>query len=66
MVLSMKISEEAKSPLFRLAVCCPCFPKDLELHHFIGAAAKAALELHVADQSQHVVEIQLQCSASPH
>ncbi|KAK4824840.1 hypothetical protein QYF61_020213 [Mycteria americana] len=65
-----QIPEEAKvcSPKVQgseLAVHRPQCPKDLELHHFMVPAAKAALELHIPHQPLLVGENKVQHSASP-
>ncbi|KAK4832092.1 hypothetical protein QYF61_020707 [Mycteria americana] len=49
-----------------LALHPPQCPKDLELHHFMVTAAKAALELHIAHQPLLVGENKVQHSTSPH
>ncbi|KAK4832223.1 hypothetical protein QYF61_021070 [Mycteria americana] len=48
-----------------LAVCPPQCPKDLELHHFMVTAAKAALELHIPSEPLLVGENKVQHSTSP-
>ncbi|KAK4823607.1 hypothetical protein QYF61_004210 [Mycteria americana] len=65
-----QMHEEAKVcspevPGSELAVLPPCCPKDLELHHFMVTAAKAALELHIPHQPLLVGENKVQHSASP-
>ncbi|KAK4813670.1 hypothetical protein QYF61_017637, partial [Mycteria americana] len=49
-----------------LAVRPPRCPKDLELHHFMVTAAKAALGLHIPHQPLLVGENKVQHSTSPH
>ncbi|KAK4828307.1 LOW QUALITY PROTEIN: hypothetical protein QYF61_025319 [Mycteria americana] len=66
-----QILEEAKvgSPEVQgseLAVCPPRCPKDLELHHFMVTASKAALELHIPHQPLIFGENKVQHSTSPH
>ena len=67
---SKQIFEEAKvcSPEVQgseLALYPHCCPKDLELHHFMVTAAKAALELRIPHQPFLVGENKVQCSTSP-
>ncbi|GAB0192653.1 hypothetical protein GRJ2_001730600 [Grus japonensis] len=64
------VHEEAKvcSPEVQgseLAVCPPHCPEDLELHHFMVTAAKAALELHIPYQPLLVGENKVQNGTSP-
>ncbi|KAK4822677.1 hypothetical protein QYF61_019044 [Mycteria americana] len=66
-----QIPEEAKvcSPEVQsteLAVHSPRCPKDLEFHHFMVTAAKAALELHIPYQLLPVGENKVQHSTIPH
>jgi len=48
-----------------LPVHPPRYPKDLELHHFMVTAAKAALKLHISHQPLLVSENKVQSSTSP-
>jgi len=48
-----------------LAVRPPLFPKDLDLHHCMVTAAKAAVELHIPHQTLLVREKEVQHSISP-
>ncbi|PKU42448.1 hypothetical protein llap_7248 [Limosa lapponica baueri] len=66
-----QIPEEAKvcSPEVQgseLSMCLPRYPKDLELHHFVVTAAKAALELHIPHQPLLVGENKVQHNTPPH
>jgi len=49
-----------------LAVCPPRCPKDLELHHLMVTADKAALEHHIPHQLLLVGQNKVQHSTSPH
>jgi len=71
MVHNLKIPEEDKvySPEARgseLAVCPPHCTTDLELHHFMATAAKAAFDLHIPHQPLLVGEYKVQHNTSPH
>lgn len=48
-----------------LVECPPCYTKYLECHHFVVAAARAALELHIPHQRLHVGKNNVQHNTSP-
>lgn len=61
MILTKQVPESAKVCSSEvqgsgLALQPPCFPMDLELHHFMVTSAKAALEFHISHQLLPVAE----------